>query len=173
MSNVLIGIIGVILFIGLALAGALILGDDFKSANSESRAAAAIAMVQQASSAIAMHNLKLGTPYSQGPLNGLVPRFLKAVPTNPIDGSASYQVDTRDANGYQVGPAVMTAMGFPMNARNKDVCLAAARGSNMPMINDMTVPVYAGIPTHPAGCYVSASPFGGIGTDMYIIYSRV
>jgi hypothetical protein len=173
MSNVLIGIIGVILFIGLALAGALILGDDFKSANSESKAAAAISMVQQASSEIGMYNLKMGTKYSQGSLAGLVPRFLKAVPINPIDNTSGYIVDTKDADGRQVGPSVMSAMGFPVNARNKDICLAAARGSNMPMVDDMTVPVYTGIPTHPAGCYLSATYYGNIPNNMYIIYARV
>jgi hypothetical protein len=171
MSNVLIGIIGVILFIGLALAGALILGDDFRSSTSESKAAAAIAQVQQASNAITMFNLKTGAPYSQGTLGGLVPRFLKTVPINPVD--AGYAVDTRDASGNQTGPAVMAAMGFPLTARNKDICLAAARGTGMPMTSDTTVPTYSGIPTHQAGCYQPSVNFGGINTSMYVVYSRI
>lgn len=171
MSNVLIGIIGVILFIGLALAGALILGDDFQSSTSESKAAAAVQQVQQASHAIAMHNLKTGAPYSQGTLNGLLPRFLKTVPVNPVD--SGYAVDTRDANGNQTGAAVMAAMGFPLTARNKAICLAAARGTAMPMASDTTVPTYAGIPTHQAGCYQPSVNFGGINTSMYVIYSRI
>jgi hypothetical protein len=171
MSNVLIGIIGVILFIGLALAGALILGDDFKSATNESRAAAAIQQVQQAANAISMYNLKTGTSYSQGTLNGLMPRFLKVVPINPID--PNFAVDTRDAAGGQTGVAVMTAMGFPLTTRNKDICLAAARSSGMPMTNDATVPLIAGIPTHPTGCYQPSVNFGGINSSMYVIYARI
>jgi hypothetical protein len=171
MSNVLIGIIGVILFIGLALAGALILGDDFRSATNESKGAAAIQQVQQASHAISMHNLKTGTRYSQGTLNGLMPRFMKIVPTNPVD--PSFAVDTRDASGNQTGPAVMAAMGFPMNERNRQICLSVARGTAMPLVNDDTVPTYPGIPTHQAGCYRSSANFGGINTTMYIVYSLI
>jgi len=42
MSNVLIGIIGVILFIGLALAGALFLGPRFQESTNNSRGSAVI-----------------------------------------------------------------------------------------------------------------------------------
>jgi hypothetical protein len=171
MSNVLIGIIGVILFIGLALAGALILGDDFRTANGDSKAAAAIQQVQQASQAIAMYRLKTGAPYSQGTLSGLIPRFLKVVPINPIE--PGWAVDTRDANGNQSGPAVMAAMGIPATERNKEICLSVARATAMPMPDDVTVPTYPGIPTHPVGCYLPSATFGGIGPFMYVIYSRV
>ena len=44
MSNVLIGIIGVILFIGLALAGALFLGPRFQAATISSKASATVVM---------------------------------------------------------------------------------------------------------------------------------
>ena len=78
MSNVLIGIIGVILFIGLALAGALILGDDFRTASSSSKAAAHISQISQIAHAASMYELKTGrrVPDSASP-NMLVPRFLK------------------------------------------------------------------------------------------------
>lgn len=78
MSNVLIGIIGVILFIGLALAGALILGSDFMDASSSSKAAAHISQISQIAHAASMYELKTGRqlPSSSSP-NVLVPRFLK------------------------------------------------------------------------------------------------
>jgi hypothetical protein len=83
MSNVLIGIIGVILFIGLALAGALILGDDFKSASSSSQGAAIMSQLKQASDAADMYRLKTGR--SNVPSTDtafLVPRFLKTPAVN-------------------------------------------------------------------------------------------
>ena len=84
MSNVLIGIIGVILFIGLALAGALILGDDFKSASSSTQAAAAASQLQQVRAAAEMWKLKTGqsTILNQD-TSFLVPRFLKVRAQNP------------------------------------------------------------------------------------------
>jgi hypothetical protein len=82
MSNVLIGIIGVILFIGLALAGALILGDDFKSANRESKVATLVSRMQQISQGLEMYQLKTGAPFpNYVGINDdprLIPRFLKS-----------------------------------------------------------------------------------------------
>src|SRR3546814_17765989 len=51
MSNVLIGIIGVILFIGLALAGALFLGPRFQESPHNSRASSSVQEVSQIASA--------------------------------------------------------------------------------------------------------------------------
>jgi hypothetical protein len=84
LSNVLIGIIGVILFIGLALAGALILGDDFLSASNSSKASTIMAQMKQIVDAAEMRKLKLGisTTPSTDP-SFLMPRFLKVVPTPP------------------------------------------------------------------------------------------
>ncbi len=91
MSNVLIGIIGVILFIGLALAGALILGDDFKSANSEAKAAAAMSILQQTSHAANMYKLKTGLQVYSVDTEFLVPRFLAAPARNPLSPNPSWK----------------------------------------------------------------------------------
>jgi hypothetical protein len=83
MSNVLIGIIGVILFIGLALAGALILGDDFRSASAASQAASLMSQLKQAADAADMRKLKLGVAYTPAiETDFLVPRFLKTPAVN-------------------------------------------------------------------------------------------
>jgi hypothetical protein len=100
MSNVLIGIIGVILFIGLALAGALILGDDFKSSKSSTQAAKAVSDMQQIAAAYNMRRLKLGTTMSAADYStnvaALVPRFLRIAPTVPYGGGI---YTTPDING--------------------------------------------------------------------------
>ena len=59
MSNVLIGVLGAILFIGLAVAGAVLLGTDFMSATSDSRAAATALMAGQVSAAIYMYDAEV------------------------------------------------------------------------------------------------------------------
>jgi hypothetical protein len=61
MSNVLIGIIGVILFIGLALAGALFLGDRFSNTKTQSEAARYMSEGSQISKAYEMFRLNEGT----------------------------------------------------------------------------------------------------------------
>ena len=87
MSNVLIGIIGVILFIGLALAGALFLGPRFQESTNNSRASAAVQAVSQVSSAANMYRVQEGrgaadvtTLQTSG--------YLKSVPSNPTGGTA-------------------------------------------------------------------------------------
>ena len=60
MSNVLIGIIGVILFIGLALAGALFLGPRFQEASTNSKASAQVSAMKQLSDAVNMYELQEG-----------------------------------------------------------------------------------------------------------------
>jgi hypothetical protein len=90
MSNVLIGIIGVILFIGLALAGALILGDDFRMSRASTEAAGIQQQMAQVSAAYEMYRVKMGSrpvPVSaHAHLMGretmvvMMPRFLKTLP---------------------------------------------------------------------------------------------
>ena len=91
MSNVLIGIIGVILFIGLALAGALFLGPRFQESTNNSRASAAVQAVSQVASAANMYRVQEGTaPTAVGAAGDastattLMGRgYLKSVPSNP------------------------------------------------------------------------------------------
>src|SRR3546814_10250090 len=60
MSNVLIGIIGVILFIGLALAGALFLGERFLGTKTDSEAARFIAEGAQIANAYELFGIQEG-----------------------------------------------------------------------------------------------------------------
>ena len=60
MSNVLIGIIGVILFIGLALAGALFLGPRFQESTNNSKASAAVQMASQTAAAANLYRVQEG-----------------------------------------------------------------------------------------------------------------
>jgi len=94
MSNVLIGIIGVILFIGLALAGALFLGPRFQESTNNSRASAAVQAVSQVSNAANMYNVQEGkipsaiddaTHTATTLIGG---GYLKSVPANPTTGGA-------------------------------------------------------------------------------------
>jgi hypothetical protein len=160
MSNVLIGIIGVILFIGLALAGALILGDDFKSASSSSQAAAVVSQLQQTQSAIEMWRLKTGQrQIMTQDTSFLVPRFLKTRAVN----ASSYRnagvpywnevflnndIDANqdnEAKGY-VARWAMVIMGISTDTKARDTCLAIEEGQGRTTIATTNVP------TNPVGC---------------------
>jgi hypothetical protein len=131
-SNVLIGIIGVILFIGLALAGALILGDDFKSSNSSSRAAAISSTMQQAANAAAMYQLKTGQTLTASSTTNagtfLVPRFLKTAPINPYTGGPLQMIDTGGAS-TSGGQAVMWYSNIGTDDVAKSICRAIEEGA--------------------------------------------
>jgi len=148
MSNVLIGIIGVILFIGLALAGALILGDEFRSSRSSTQAAKVVSDMQQISAAINMRDLKLGTRMSATDYDtnvaALIPRFLKSAPLVPLSGT-NYR--TVDVDGYgralpihhlqaRIGPpgdesakAICREIEQQAGASNPDAAIAAVTTS--------------------------------------------
>ena len=99
MSNVLIGIIGVILFIGLALAGALFLGPRFQESTNNSRASAAVQAVSQVGNAVNMYQVQEGKAVTDGALTAattspvapastnytelVTGNYLKSIPSNP------------------------------------------------------------------------------------------
>ncbi|RYY05530.1 MAG: hypothetical protein EON55_26215 [Alphaproteobacteria bacterium] len=119
MSNVLIGIIGVILFIGLALAGALFLGPRFQEATQNSKASATVMVVDQIVNAARLYQLQEGQALP-GNANGTTLAtttepshialigggYLKTVPANPVSMGAPY-VGPIEGNSYAlmgVGP---------------------------------------------------------------------
>ncbi|RYY05529.1 MAG: hypothetical protein EON55_26210, partial [Alphaproteobacteria bacterium] len=91
MSNVLIGIIGVILFIGLALAGALFLGPRFQEATLNSRASAIMTGVKQIADAVEMRRVNEGSRLvKSGQPTFLVSQgYLKSVPRNPANAATA------------------------------------------------------------------------------------
>ena len=181
MSNVLIGIIGVILFIGLALAGALILGDDFRTATASSQAAAAAQTMLQIQSAVGMWKLKTGqSSIPNGNTQFLAPRFLKTDAPNPTKvGRAAvpnYQYqpkfnndlcpDPNDEGALPNAAYVHFPVGYGID--DKNVCQALADVySNGVIGNDPR-------PTTAMGCnYIDAMPQCGITGQWYMAYARV
>ncbi len=133
MSNVLIGIIGVILFIGLALAGALILGTDFMTATSSSKAAAVAQHLNQISAAINMYQLKTGRTMiaSEDNVALLQPRFLKSFPAgNPVN-QGTYRINDEGAN-IAVAPVRMVITPMGTDSRARDVCVAIEEQAGNP-----------------------------------------
>ena len=173
MSNVLIGIIGVILFIGLALAGALILGEDFKTTSSSSKAAQTMSQLQQGAHAISMYQLKSGQQYKiNDRLIVLMPRFLKSIPVLPTGYSEARVYTNRgDTIGTTGDPPVMVATMMPLS--EEDTCKAIQEQTNGTQ-NYVTALNSDDIPKSPAaGCFRSA----GIGSyhlnnTSYVAYVR-
>jgi hypothetical protein len=156
MSNVLIGIIGVILFIGLALAGALFLGPRFQEATINSKASAEISQVHQFASAISLFEVQEGEQYDTSKLSRLIPGYLKSLPVN-TNGS--------NQAGYNVlGTTRLAYMNLGYDGKDKAICEAIQRQ----LSGDPQVPVQSGdvVPSK-AGCYTDAAK------DTYTVYERI
>ncbi|RSV33129.1 hypothetical protein [Sphingomonas sp. ABOLH] len=134
MSNVLIGIIGVILFIGLALAGALFLGPRFQESSNNAKASAIVNQMQQISAAIEMYQITTGTTMMASNFStnvaSLVPEYLKMAPSN----SQGRLYDTTDAIGFgtntPVKLVVTTVQGDEATARG--ICMAINKQAGRP-----------------------------------------
>lgn len=90
MSNVLIGVIGVILFIGLAIAGSSYLGREFDNMTAASQAAAISSVMQQTAHAATMYQTKRGIQLTGADGPTIVQRLvdsktLKEYPQNIIN----------------------------------------------------------------------------------------
>ena len=131
MSNVLIGIIGVILFIGLALAGALFLGPRFQEASSNSKASAVSTQLRQIASAINLKELDTGAVMlsSDAATNivGLSPGYLKSVMLNPVTGHGYNTADRFGTSSAERVDHVFTYVGNDSQART--ICKAIERQS--------------------------------------------
>jgi len=177
MSNVLIGIIGVILFIGLALAGALFLGPRFQESTNNSKASAAVQAVSQVSSAANMANVQNGTATQSGAADGLATAgFLKSVPSNPTTGGTAPVLVT--TAGLATGDANYAVM--PLGTNAGAICAAIAKQSGMGAAFvttstagvDTVVPV-AAIPANPSGCFTPTANIGTVLKDSYYAFARI
>lgn len=117
MSSVLIGIIGVILFIGLALAGALFLGPRFQESTNNSKASAAIQTASQTVSAYNLFTLEDGGTHASGGLETDDPLFTKGYLRSGI------------ASAYVGGkPYLMDASGNGRSNPNQPKAVAIVMG---------------------------------------------
>jgi hypothetical protein len=185
MSNVLIGIIGVILFIGLALAGALILGDDFRSASNSTLGATLMSQIKQAADAAEMRRLKLGV--STIPSTGtefLVPRFLKTAAVNPTPlaranpGNTKWTVAFNNnlvADGYYepvyAAKFAQAVIGPENDAKSRAICLEIAQSYGQADVVDVSA---AADPVGDAGCALSGADTAVYPENkQYIAFVRV
>lgn len=184
MVNVLIGIIGVILFIGLALAGAAFLGPKFTEAMVKSKAMAVSQLASQVTMALVMHRGDEQVPIvARTNLSTLVPKgYLKDVPMNPFIGEGGYPFRALYSGAvespYHYADVVFVSLGS--GNENMLVCEAInqqspARTKDIPQmpveagtdITDMLTSTTGCFQVHALGIYGEANP------GDYVVYSRI
>jgi hypothetical protein len=174
MSNVLIGIIGVILFIGLALAGALFLGPRFQEATQNSKAAAAVQSVSQVANAVELYEVQEGRRFAAGSSQPLIDAgYLKTSVANPLN--PVWAVDTRTLAGVSgTGDAGVAAIAGLAGDQNAKICAAIARQSGQTLKADGSAPEAGpALPNTTQGCFVNTGQWGGLDPTYFIVYRKV
>ena len=183
MTNVLVGIIGVILFIGLAIAGALFLGPQFKKAQINSKAMAITQMATQIAQASTLYRTERGVPLAaRVPVSTLKDEgYLAAVPLNPYVDQGGlpfrmlYSGDLESSAFY--ADLILVSMGSAEEA--EEVCRAIRRqvsGSEsveeLPMEEGPSVALMA---TETIGCFRmhDVGIYGEAEPHSYVVYSKV
>ena len=184
MTNVLIGIIGVLLFIGLALAGAMFLGPRFQQAQQNSKAMSLTQMASQIVIAMEIKRNEDGTPMpARQSMTVLAQKsYLKSVPTNPYLGNggwpfrALYSHDLHSPDYY--ADVVFLSIGHSEEA--PAVCRSINRQSGIPGDEVPTLPLSSGSDIGPAllkpsGCFRmhDAGIEGEAAPGDFVVYSRI
>ena len=136
MSNVLIGIIGVILFIGLALAGATILGADFMTAGASAQAAIVSSHMNQIAQGVQTLQARRGITLPASTAGNIGStlvsyRALEEIPVNPIVPGSSYvAANAQGGNDGTQMRLIYTDLGDSRIAR--DTCFAIEEQAGNP-----------------------------------------
>ena len=126
MSNVLIGIIGVILFIGLALAGALFLGPRFQESKINSDAAAAIQAVSQVSNAVNLYEVNEGREVGTHQAGNLISGgYLKSFPA--FQDKPFYMLAPDGCAGCASPDSIGIVIALSNSADDRALCAAVMR----------------------------------------------
>jgi hypothetical protein len=169
MSNVLIGIIGVILFIGLALAGALFLGPRFQESTNNSRASAIIQRISQTANAANMFEVQEGSRIAgdAAGITTLVTKgYMKSPP--PTDQTVNRIIPINASGGVTGDPAFIIADLTGTNA--KAVCEAIETQSGGTAANVGETPTeWPNKSKRQQGCYYN----GPVGSGAYLAYVRI
>ena len=173
MSNVILGIIGVVLFIGLAVASAVILGTDFSNASGDAKAAGLAAGGAQIVMAYNSYIAKEGEYPANYTPEALMPRYLKASPVNPTNSANAW--NSIKVDGTLGFPAHVYIAGISTDASaGTNICRSLAEQSRqtLPATGNPRYANMAQLPT-PVGCFQPTANFGSLRADRVYAYVKV
>jgi hypothetical protein len=130
--------------------------------------------LRQVAQAIAMKNLKTGSPQGAGRVStmALAPRFLKTG-VNLDDTSVWGYIDARSVDGGLAAsnPAMYVVSGA-YGEIARDSCGAAAESSGMTVAADGTPPTLSA-PVGEAGCFLVIGASFGTASGIYLMFQRI
>ncbi|QAY80143.1 hypothetical protein [Sphingosinicella sp. BN140058] len=165
MSNVIIGIIGAMMVIGLALASATYFGPRVTQTHNQGDAQLAIEAVSSAANAIRVRDLEKSSVFQSGTdLSSLNPDYLPEAPRNPFGGPAPMALN---ATGDTTGVAHFVALKLA-GLRASKICDEISRQTGGP------VPAPAGAMSYQIGCVgISTTMSPNLLAGDYIAYARL
>ena len=183
MSNVLIGIIGVILFIGLAIAGAVYMGGLVLDGGVQRNAGIIVSGGQQTAVAVRMYQAKNRGyfPNSTNPMPLLISSgAMKATPINPF--GAQYTPVVTDINGsLTTNRPGYVAIYLGQSEQAMKACIEIEIQNNhtdriTPAVMQQTIPFLTHVTPGRAGCHRNQGFFGtpnSSSSDQYLAYFPV
>ena len=168
MSNVLIGIVGVILFIGLALAGATFFGPITSDSISQAKAGTVIQALSNTVGAVATRNRELETTTAANAATDfLVPDYLDEASRNPVGGTVML---TSAAGSNSSGSARYAVTSLGTGSQPASICrfVNAAAGNG-----DAPGNVASLISDRPSGCGTGANGIGPFSGTEYVAYQKI
>lgn len=185
MSNVLLGILAVVLFMGLAIGSAVFLGPRFDEAQSLGAASDIIQSVASVSTAVNAYRMATGYAYGPGlesPQVLVDAGFMRRVPENSLVPGRAPQIYGSNGLDYLSTPAADQPVWSPRFVYmsigdDRLVCSQVMRVlghiSGSSMVSDTAVsPAVAG-DQRSAGCFRTASGGAQINANDYVVFSRI
>ena len=169
MSNVIIGIIGVILFIGLAIAGATFIGPLITEGASQKNAAVVLNSLSQTAAATRIYKMRTGqyAPTALNAVDTLISnRILSSRPENPFI-AANHPV-ILDSNGSMSGTPAYAVMWLGNSEQAMNACieieLQSSRNDRLdPAVMSQPVVFLSRATPSSPGCHRNVGSFGGVG----------
>lgn len=166
MANVLLGIVGIVLFVGLSLAGASYFGPLTSDAMTEARASGLIQTLSTTAKAVNVRNREQETMTSASAnTSELAPDFLEETPVNPVTAGAVMLVT--DAGVSSTGIARFVASKLP--TEQAEMCSYINRQGG----GSATVPYVTTMPQQVVGCARASSAMGAFAAGDYIAYMSI
>ncbi len=183
MSSVLVGIIAVVLFVGMALIASIFLGGQFQTASAKSQALSMTQKAQQLGQATSLYWTEEGIPVvaRSSVMTLLRKGYLKKIPVNPyVDkGGSPFRIlfsgDVYSSNYY--ADVILVDMGSDMDA--EAVCSAINRqttgSESIPEIDVGEGARVSAMIDGSMGCFRmhDVGIYGEAGPHSFMMYSRL
>jgi len=168
MSNLIIGVIGVILSIGVAVAGASFLGANFTNSRVRTDATAGMETLARVAAAVQVRDREreLATSATSTLADILVPAYLEDMPANPFGGPSLFLLGD---GGATTGPAAFVAMKV-VGGNADSICDSISKQGLGPAV----APTASWpTPARSVGCFKAASSLGSaVQAGELIAYAR-